>query len=80
MTDPRTETLAALVLELDAMREESKEAAKERREAIASQLERIQALARAIRSGQLQIDDGPPSKIVGQVSREQAQALARGIS
>ena len=80
MNDPRTETLAALVLELDAMREESKEAAKERREAIASQLERIQVLARAIRSGQLRIEDGAPSKVVGQISREQAAALARGIS
>jgi len=80
MNDPRTETLAALVLELDAMREEAKAAAKERREAIAAQIERIQALARDIRSGQLQIDGGPASRIVGQISREQAQSLARGLS
>ena len=80
MNDPRPETLAALVLELDAMQEEAKLSAKERKGAIREQKERINSLAQSIRSGQLRIEDGPPSKVVGQISREQAAALARGIS
>ena len=63
--DNRTEQLAALVLELQALREAKKASMKEHNEAITEQVERIESLARAIRSGQLRIEDGPEVEVVG---------------
>ena len=63
--DNRTEQLAGLVLELQALREAKKASMREHNEQIKDQVERIEQLARDIRSGQLRIEGGPAVEVVG---------------
>ena len=63
--DNRTEQLAGLVLELQALREAKKASMKGHNEAITDQVERIEQLAMEIRSGQLRIEGGPAVEVVG---------------
>ncbi len=64
-----TEQLANLVLELHALREAKREAMKTYNDGIKEQVERIERLAMAIRTGQLRLPDGPDVEVVGMRAR-----------
>ena len=65
MTEERTKRLAELVLDLEGLKSERKALMRDCNDRIAELAERIDKLARDIRSGQLQLDDGPELAVVG---------------
>jgi len=68
MTDTREKRLAELVLDLEGLKSERKALVKEFKDRIDEAQERVEKLALDIRSGQLQIEDGPELKIIGRKS------------